>query len=658
MKLLSIQVKNFRSYYGQHPVVKFSTKKKVTLFHGAMGAGKTKLFNAIQWCLYNEEEEDENEKSSSNEDIINSKALNESIDKKNQVTTEVKLFFQHENINYFTQRKFNAFNGQIERKSDFSLQKEQPNGDYIEEDNPEAIINLLLPKHLRKYFMFDGEKISAYSKNGHEKEIQQAIKGLLGFDDITLAIDTLQKVDSDYNKQIKEVTNDAEMKYYIEEIECIKDEIDNKKQKQEDYRKENLEASELIEIIKKYLENTERAREYIQKSERLAKIISNNEVKINEFKNDMLIDTDQIYLTMGDFVFECIDELYKELYSSGQIPSGIKENFIQSLLHNKECICGRKLSEHSLEEKKLIDLLNKQNTALEDKALELPAQIERIRGKGALSKERILNFNKEISELENENEKLQIEINQINELIKNIDSDGINLKQQEREQAEKDIKTNKTKIEDLEYEIKKLQERHDEFESKKDTVEQQGEEINQIARQQKYAAHILKIISDFYETYEKETKEKVRKYTEKIFKEFMWKQGLYKEVVIDDNYVLDIYDINKRRAREGLSAGERQCFSLSFVIALELATERSAPFIVDTPLGRISRDPNEKVDPRVEILKALPKYLEQLILFVTYEEVREGEETEKALKDHVGYEYKLEFDEDNKSTNIKLLREE
>ena len=65
---------------------------------------------------------------------------------------------------------------------------------------------------------------------------------------------------------------------------------------------------------------------------------------------------------------------------------------------------------------------------------------------------------------------------------------------------------------------------------------------------------------------------------------------------------------------------------------------KQAPFIVDTPLGRISRDPGELVDPRVQILKAIPELLGQVILFVTYEEVRQGEDTERAISSNVGAE--------------------
>ena len=92
------------------------------------------------------------------------------------------------------------------KKSGFALLQSEPNGDFNRLDDPELEINGILPNNLRQYFMFDGEKIQNYSKVGHEVEIKNAIKGLLGFEDIEALIKTLRNIDSDYDRDIKNVT--------------------------------------------------------------------------------------------------------------------------------------------------------------------------------------------------------------------------------------------------------------------------------------------------------------------------------------------------------------------------------------------------------------------------------------------------------------------
>lgn len=166
MQLHSIRIKNFRSYFGLHELA-FSTAKgkNVTLIHGAMGAGKTKLFSAIQWGLYGEEEYDE--KNSTNKEIMNSIAVEESRHKKSS-ETQIEIIFLDEDIKYHAIRKFSAYDGKVEDRDTFTLLKAEGRGDYRPVDDPEIVMNSILSKDLRKYFMFDGEKIQNYSKSGKE----------------------------------------------------------------------------------------------------------------------------------------------------------------------------------------------------------------------------------------------------------------------------------------------------------------------------------------------------------------------------------------------------------------------------------------------------------------------------------------------------------
>ena len=56
MKINSIELKNFRPYYGKH-TINFATddERHVTVIQGVNGAGKTSLFTALNWCLYGDD---------------------------------------------------------------------------------------------------------------------------------------------------------------------------------------------------------------------------------------------------------------------------------------------------------------------------------------------------------------------------------------------------------------------------------------------------------------------------------------------------------------------------------------------------------------------------------------------------------------------------
>ena len=52
MRLLSLEVSDFRGFFGiQRIEFASDDEKRVTLFHGENGAGKTNLLNAVHWCM-------------------------------------------------------------------------------------------------------------------------------------------------------------------------------------------------------------------------------------------------------------------------------------------------------------------------------------------------------------------------------------------------------------------------------------------------------------------------------------------------------------------------------------------------------------------------------------------------------------------------------
>ena len=53
MKLMSIQLCNFRQFYGKTPeIILAGGTRNTTIVHGNNGAGKTTLLNAFTWVLY------------------------------------------------------------------------------------------------------------------------------------------------------------------------------------------------------------------------------------------------------------------------------------------------------------------------------------------------------------------------------------------------------------------------------------------------------------------------------------------------------------------------------------------------------------------------------------------------------------------------------
>lgn len=658
MKLQYVKLTNFRSYYGDHEI-EFAHKdgKQVTLLHGAMGAGKTKLFGAIQWCLYGQEEYDETAPPP-NKEIANSLARQAASETGKEIPTQVKVIFEHEDKTYHAVRKFSCFGKEVADRSDFSLLQSKPNGDHERLDEPDLEMNAILPRNLRQYFMFDGEKIQNYSKVGHEVDIRNAIKGLLGFEDIEMLIDMLGKIDSDYDRDIKGTTTSRELQYVIEKIEKAKSTIESNSKNIQSCESEISKANALIEKLNKELAGLEKAKEYIKEQEKLKDRLQALETEAKALRDDITSDSDQIYLTIFDKVRESVEQIYRSLEQSGKIPAPIRSEFIRKKLQEEICICSRglKKGQDDTAIKALTSLLSAETTEIENLVGKIPLDIQHLKHRSEFIKRDLVSKSTKLHQLEDQLNELAMEIQKISEYLKGSDQEDIATREEQKLKLETALRDKKTEKDRLVFENEKQTEELRDLETQKSKLMDQQDVAKELRQYQDYAHAIKETLDKFYTIYESDTKEKVRKSTEETFKKFMWKKEHYKNVVIEGDYVLDVFDRNGRRAREGLSAGERQCFSLAFVIALANVTGKNAPFIVDTPLGRISRDPGEIIDPRVQILKTIPDLLGQVILFVTYEEVRQGEETERAIAPHIGAEYKLEYDKSNGCTKITKLK--
>ena len=52
IKLVSVEIQNYRQYYGNHKINFASREEGFTVIMGKNGEGKSNLLNAINWCLY------------------------------------------------------------------------------------------------------------------------------------------------------------------------------------------------------------------------------------------------------------------------------------------------------------------------------------------------------------------------------------------------------------------------------------------------------------------------------------------------------------------------------------------------------------------------------------------------------------------------------
>lgn len=187
MKLVSLKLRNWRSYFGEHEIA-FSTEadRPVTLLLGPNGAGKTALLNAFTWVLYGEFTEGFKVSSS----LVNLEAS--SADPVAAITS-VELNFENEGVEYYVKRSASAATQADRRKDIVDIRKAGVPAS-------QADIDRVLPPSLKDLFFFPAESFSTASVlkgeqlgEGTSFDISKAIRSLLSGDIYKNASDDLDQ---------------------------------------------------------------------------------------------------------------------------------------------------------------------------------------------------------------------------------------------------------------------------------------------------------------------------------------------------------------------------------------------------------------------------------------------------------------------------------
>jgi DNA sulfur modification protein DndD len=124
-----------------------------------------------------------------------------------------------------------------------------------------------------------------------------------------------------------------------------------------------------------------------------------------------------------------------------------------------------------------------------------------------------------------------------------------------------------------------------------------------------------------------------------------WKSMAHLTERVDRIVITDQCDVQMLNAQgEDLhqiekSAGASQVFTQALIVAVTNVSGRAFPFVVDTPLARLSRD------QRLGVLRTFTNRPGQVILLSTDEEVV-GEKLD-AIRDRISVAYSLEVQPDN-----------
>jgi DNA sulfur modification protein DndD len=632
MKLEFIRVENFRQFYGQQDAdFSIDDELNVTVFHGVNGAGKTSLFSAINWCLYNAGVEDIGQ-------LVSKKALAEASEGES-FETKVIISFLHRGNRYIARRalcvkkseKRNTYNNRTE----FSLMRIKASGDAEELGNPVGYMNAILPANVRPYFFFDGEKMDDLTRADNQ-EVEEAIRNVMRLPALERAERHLGDIASDYRREMRK-QGSPELERLIAKEEDLRAEKERVLRRRDELKEEIRLARQQIADLESKLREKEATRELQERRDRIQGTLEQLDERERLHIQSIQQITNRAYISLLPRVAQKALAVLDEKRERGEIPSGIREQFVQDLLDNLECICGRPFQKDDQVYNNLSALLKRTTSSeLESEVMQLGGD---LRALSSSTNDILVSLESLMSDHANirrNKDQLYKERDDVRRQLRDVPEEEIAGLEKQRSKFQRNLELLISERGRTEQAIENLEQELDGTINKKRRAEAKEKKLKLLARKeeltQKAADAVSRIKDEFFER----TREEIEAATREVFDKLAWKQDHFQDIRLDQDFRLEVIDRWGTPTRKELSAGERQILSLSFICAMTEVSGEVAPLVMDTPFGRLSGNHLEAV------AEDLPDLASQLVLFVTDREWDEASRT--GLEPRTSAQYELKFD--------------
>ena len=649
MKLTSIKLCNFRSFYGTTPEMLLAggDVHNTTIIHGNNGSGKTSLLNAFTWVLY----EKFSAAFASIEQLVNKRAIAET-QKGQAVECWVEIGWEHEGKRYRVKRACRGY----KNEGDFDAGKTQltmwvgaDDGKWnIPIQQPDDIINQILPATLHQYFFFDGERIEEIVRSDKKTEIAEATKIFLGVEVINRSIRHLGDAKKTLENDLKTI-GDSETKQLLRQQEKIERERERITKRQTEIKEELEYQQTFKKETSNRLRELSAAKELQERWQDLEsqKVANQEEYKKTKEALKKVISARGYTVLLSETTSQ-FREIINNLKQRGELTSGISREFVNDLLNSQRCICGAELHEGNHSHTHVSTWLNKAGSStVEETAIRMSAQVDEI-------DKQAIGFWEEV-------DREQTRINQLRQSISQIEGDLDNIQERLRKDANEEISSLQKRLDEIESKIDELNREQGANQQQIAQLKTEIEGLNkQIAKQklnedkQTLAQRRINATQDAIERLtevrnrqEQQFRLQLEKRVQEIFMEISVTPYIPK---ISEKYELTLVENTTGiEAPVAASTGENQILSLSFIASIidkvrEWSEKRKMmmipdsstfPIVMDSPFG--SLDENS----RRHIAKTIPQLANQLIVLVTKTQWRG--EVEAEMTDRIGREYVLTY---------------
>jgi DNA sulfur modification protein DndD len=652
MKFERISLENFRQYYGKQRI-EFArdSRKNVTVIHGVNGAGKTSLFLAINWCLYGKLLD--NVKVVDNVGELISKEAVHRATKGEIVTAKVEITFSHNGERYTVRRVLQGTkqgNGTVSISSstdDVSMMQTRLDGQAEKVNNPSTFMNAILPVNVREYFLFDGEKIDNFAKPEASDQVKDAIYLVLKLELLDRARRHLEALATEYRKELKKVS-DGELRDLLEKDEKARAAKEKAENRISEVQHEIESARRKIADIDQKLRESENTKIFQQQRDRILSNLKLRHTELDNTKNQIRELATGAYIVIARPAIDRALAILEEKRERGEIPSSIRQQFVQDLIAQMKCICGRPFTDGSPEHKRLLSLMDKSiPSSLEDEILNTNAVLRTFVEQIQRQKSSLDTAMKQHTHLTDVINALDAEEHEVRIQFKGSPLEEIRELENKRQSIQADIDSYNMDLGSLTTQVQLLTKESNTLEKAIQNARKEQKKGQLLSTKLDLTQRSADAIADMYQVFADEMRSRIEVKTKEIFKNLVWKDSHFQDIQLGPDFNLEVIDRYGLPARPELSAGERQVLSLSFITAMTRISEEESPLVMDTPFGRLSSQHRES------IALYLPELTDQLVLFVTDEELRD--QARLNLAPRIGAEYRLNFSTKTSCTTIEEM---
>jgi DNA sulfur modification protein DndD len=491
------------------------------------------------------------------------------------------------------------------------------------EDQAQDKIELMIPEKSQQFVFFDGAEILRYAQKQHEEGVRDAIERMLGIPAVrNLEYDLDKLIDTLEDEQARIALLEGQSNELLEEIDELQRELghyrEEKKSKEEKLRSVQRSSQELERETAQISKIEAQQNELREKQQRLADYEERRDEKKAELDN--YIETAPLRL-LKEPLTQIVQEAQAKSNGGGSRRRAYVEQqaFLESLLENEDCICGREITS---------DAANR----IEEKVAELKQLSEGLKQSTSdsfLSITELTSLSATLQQFQNSKtngEDLFDSLSAIDDRIEEIETDIRRLRRDLEGHEDTDIAESmrlqrelgeragdlRNEIESLEENIGRVAKLIDEKQRELDETTTGTQEGDRVTRTLRTARNLHAAVQEYVSEMVERKQEKIQANASDIFKGITNKPEEYAGVRVKEDYTLEVYRHDSTTVpNEKLSPGEKEVLAYSFITALNLSSVNPAPFVMDTPFGHLDSTHRDR------LLQSLPQLDVQVFLLAT-----------------------------------------